>query len=282
MNLDQIFQQFLQEKTYLQNCSRNTIKYYEGCFIAYRKFVGAEMPTREVINTLIIRMRESGLSIGGCNTYLRGLNTVLKWMKASEYIEDNITIKLLKQEKLVMRSFSEEELRRLIAFRPQKFGERRMHTLICLLIDTGVRIEEALTLTRDKINLDNLTMTVFGKGSKERVVPISLELRKILFKYLNTHKFDLVFCTRQGMKFDYFNARTDFRLLCKKLHIQSEGFHCFRRTFARNYLKRGGNLFYLQAAMGHSRLETTRRYVEVELEDLKRTHTSVSLLSRLR
>jgi integrase/recombinase XerC/integrase/recombinase XerD len=70
--------------------------------------------------------------------------------------------------------------------------------------------------------------------------------------------------------------------MCKRIGIEPAGFHCFRRTFARNYAKLGGNLFYLQTAMGHTRLETTKIYVEVEVESLKGMHLRTSLLSRLR
>jgi integrase/recombinase XerD len=240
VELDKLFDLFIQEKTYLQNCSPNSLRYFRQCYAAYKRFVGAENPTREVLNTLVIRMRQSGMSAGCCNSYLKGINTFLKWLRASEYIEGSVTIKLLKKEKRIMRSFSEEELRRLITFRPRTRGEARLHALLCFLIDTRTRIDEALTLTRDKINWDSLTATVFGKGSKERIVPLSIELRKVLFKHLKTHTFDRVFCTRDGSKLDYFNVHKEFRDLCVKLGIKPEGFHCFR---SRNYLKLGANLF---------------------------------------
>jgi integrase len=67
--------------------------------------------------------------------------------------------------------------------KPKRFDQWRLHTLIALLLDTGVRIEEALSLNRGDVDLDNLLVTVFGKGRKERRVPFSFELRKVLFRY---------------------------------------------------------------------------------------------------
>ena len=82
---------------------------------------------------------------------------------------------------------------------------------------------------------------------------------------------------------DYRNIWRDFNNLCERLGIGApEGFHGLRRTFARNYLRQGGNLIYLQSALGHARIETTRIYVEVETEDLKQTHLKTSILSRLK
>jgi len=49
-------------------------------------------------------------------------------------------------------------------------SERRLHTLICLLFDTGLRISEALSLTKENVDLDNLSIKVHGKGGKHRLV----------------------------------------------------------------------------------------------------------------
>jgi site-specific recombinase XerD len=69
-------------------------------------------------------------------------------------------------------------------FKPRTVVERRTWALILTLLDTGVRIEEALTLERDRVDLDRLVLVVMGKGSKERPIPFSHELRRILFRHL--------------------------------------------------------------------------------------------------
>jgi integrase/recombinase XerD len=181
-----------------------------------------------------------------------------------------------------LRSFSDDELRRIISFHPKTFAEFRLHALLLTLIDTGCRIDELLSLTRQGINFDSLFIIVKGKGSKERIIPISFELRKTLYRFLKRHTFDLVFPSRNGTKLNYQNVYRDFEILCKRIRIEPAGFHTLRRTYAKNYLRNGGNLFYLQSTMGHSRLETTRGYVEVEIEALKETHLKTSILSRLR
>jgi site-specific recombinase XerD len=59
-------------------------------------------------------------------------------------------------------------------------------------------------------------------------------------------------------------------------------FHAFRRKFAKSYVKNGGNLFYLMKALGHTTLTMSKKYVEVETEDLQATHARTSLLNRLK
>ena len=63
--------------------------------------------------------------------------------------------------------------------KPKRFDQWRLYGIMCLLLDTGLRIEEALTLRRRDVDFDNLLVTVFGKGRKERRVPFSFELRKV-------------------------------------------------------------------------------------------------------
>jgi len=70
----------------------------------------------------------------------------------------------------------------------------------------------------------------------------------------------------------------------KKIKVEPKPrlLHAHRHTFARGYLKGGGNLIYLQAVLGHARLETTKIYIEPELEDLQKAHLQTSVLSRLK
>jgi integrase/recombinase XerD len=152
------------------------------------------------------------------------------------------------------------------------------------MMDTGVRIQQALTLKRRKVDFDNCLITVKGKGNKERTIPFSVELRKRLRKFTSQHSFELVFCTKPGTKLLYDRMRRDFQKLMTKLGIKGfdSSFHCFRRTIARNYVRSGGNLFYLQKSLGHTTLTMSRRYVELETEDLQEMHTRTSLLNKLR
>jgi len=68
---------------------------------------------------------------------------------------------------------------------------------------------------------------VRGKGNKERIVPISIEGRKMLYKFGARHQFDLIFSTAHGGKLSYNNMRRDLNGLMKKLGIELDGsFHC--------------------------------------------------------
>lgn len=123
-----------------------------------------------------------------------------------------------------------------------------------------------------------------GKGNKERIVPFSVELRKTLAKFLNSHKFDLVFPNRHGGKLLYDNTRRDFNALIEKLGIAGfEGsFHAFRRFFAANYIRNSGNTFMLQRMLGHSSQAMTGKYVKLVTDDLSKEHNRTSILNKYR
>jgi site-specific recombinase XerD len=156
--------------------------------------------------------------------------------------------------------------------------------LILFLLDTGCRISEALTLRVRDLDMDNMLVTLDGKGRKQRVVPFSFELRKALFRFLRDfgRKVDaLLFATRTETLIGRRNVLRAVKNLCKQLGFNppSRTLHAFRHSFAVNYLRRGGSVFHLQKVLGHSTLEMTRRYANLMTEDLQAVHERVSLLS---
>jgi integrase/recombinase XerD len=117
----------------------------------------------------------------------------------------------------------------------------------------------------------------------KRRVPFSLELRKLLFRYVRDfcQPQMCVFSTKQGSRLDKNIVRIDVKLLCKRLGFTppERTLHAMRHTFAINYLRKGGSVFHLQKVLGHSSLEMTRRYANLLTEDLQEMHQRVSLLA---
>lgn len=286
-----LFDRFIKEKQFLANLSPRTIHSYKENFNRWQKHVG-EFPAAHNLSQFVVALREAGLSVTTCNICIRSFNSFLSWLHENQYTKDHLRVKKLKEEKRVMKTFTDEQIKALLSYRPGKGrNEQRAYALLCLLIDTGVRISEALSLDVTKIDFHNLLITVKGKGNKERIVPMSIELRKILYRYMTRQRYSrfrtkYCFCTSNGTMMTYQNLRRDLQVIFKSVGVDCDnidgGFHAFRRKFARSYVKAGGNLFYLQAAMGHTTLQMTRHYVEIEEEELKEAHARTSLLSRLR
>ena len=99
-----------------------------------------------------------------------------------------------------------------------------------------------------------MCIRVLGKGNKQRLVPMSFELRKLLFRWVQRCPREFVFGTRTGSKLTVRNFQRDFKLMCGKLAITGVRCspHTLRHTFAVSYLRAGGNLFYLSKILGHT------------------------------
>jgi integrase/recombinase XerD len=287
-----LFEKFIREKRYLKNLSERTIDSYTSIFWRYVRFVGHDMPTEETLENFVTGMREAGFTITTYNISIRSFNSFLSWLHEKGHFPDHLKIRQIPGGKRVMKTFSDDQLYRLINWKPdpKSRNEVRLQLLIFLLLDTGVRIDEALRLRVDGVDLENLVVKVRGKGDRERIVPISVELRKVLYRYMDKCRLtvfpsDYVFCNSTGTHWSYQNACRELTKVCGTLGIDMRDidgfFHAFRRKFARNYVREGGNLFYLQQVMGHSSLQTTRGYVTASEEELKEVHRRTGLLGRL-
>jgi site-specific recombinase XerD len=112
---------------------------------------------------------------------------------------------------------------------------------------------------------------------------VSIELRKILYRHLAKHQYPRVFCTRTGTPLSVRNSQRDFKVVCRKVGMAGvrTSWHTLRHTFAVNYLRAEGNLYYLQRILWHSSITTTERYLRsLGIEDLQRVQDGLSLLSR--
>lgn len=298
--MDALFARFLEEKRYLANVSPSTVIFYQNSYRALKKILGeqllstpeAPVPlTKQLLKSFVIGLQESGVAVSSINCWSRGINSFLSWLYENEHLTEKLRIKLLPEEKKRKPTYTEAELKALLSWKPSTWTEWRLYALIHFLIDTGARINEALTLTRAKIDFDNLLLTIKGKGNKERVIPMSPELRKVLYSWLKKHSFDLVFPNRDRAKLRPSNIRRDLKALYKKLGISTTGsFHKFRHTFGYNFARTvatvtgdaHNGIFHLQQQLGHTTLQTTKIYVDIQPEDLALMHKKTSILSRLK
>lgn len=276
--LEAQFRNFLREKEYLQGVSPKTIKYFTFVYNRWKEIIG-EFPNKMNTKEFVIKLSENKVSPFTINSYIRGMNSFLTWLHENEHTSEHLKIKKIKEGKRGLKTYSDAELKKILSHRPKTFVEHRLYTMICLMIDTGVRIDECLTLKRESIDLENLLVRVTGKGNKERVVPISIECRKQLFKFLRSHEFEYVFPANHGSKIDYKTCLDQLKKMYPHIKI---GFHKFRHTFASSYVRDGGNVFYLQRILGHTDLQTTKIYISEQVEDLKLIHKKTSLLTRLK
>ncbi|MGB9236083.1 MAG: tyrosine-type recombinase/integrase [Terriglobales bacterium] len=265
------FEQFLRERTYLSNVSPRTIEWHEQSL----KWLTVEQPTECDLKAIVMNMREAGLKPSSINCRLRSINAYLKWSGSA------LKVPKLKEPQKIVATYSPKDIAVFIAYKPKHYCEQRLQCLLLTLADTGTRISELLGLRWEDVNFDYLLITVKGKGDKSRTIPFSLELRRYLYRLQQKSKHSPVFAARNGNRLGRRNVLRDLKNLCERLRVNmpERALHAFRHSFAVNYLRRGGSVFHLQKALGHSSLEMTRRYANLMTEDLQKIHQKVSLLS---
>lgn len=179
------------------------------------------------------------------------------------------------------KQLTKEQMDRLLSFPAKTFSEKRTLAILHLLYASGIRVSELINLRIENVNLEERWLLAFGKGRKQRFVPINkeacsvlkdyLELRRAHFAKKNTS--DEFFLNRDGKKMSRVIVWKDLaeigRLsgITTKLHP-----HLLRHTFATHLLSGGADLRSLQEMLGHESLNTTQIYTHVDTSDLKRKH----------
>ncbi len=301
--IEQLADDFLNQGVYLRNWSKRTVRTYrqglntlqmslrepgEGSTVDGDSSSLAEvLLSKRHLNTFVASLRERGVSAGGCNMYIRTVNSFLSWLKEEGHIAEPLRVKLLPCSKTPPAPFADRDIRLILTFRPKRFTEFRLWTLIQLLIDTGVRIDEALTLRTENVRLDDCVFEVLGKGSKRRLVPFSLELRKTLYRFMQLKakraiRPDLLFCTFDGFQLSYRNTHRDILTLCTSLGISGPRIspHTFRHYFAVSFMRSGGDIYSLSRILGHESINTTAIYLRsMGIDGLRESRARFSPLS---
>lgn len=265
---------FIQERKYLKNVTPKTLAWYGDAFKAFQGALDAET----AIKRRIMELRSRGVSAVSVNSWLRCINAYLNWKGAG------IKIPRLKEEQRILATLNPEQIKRLIAFKPKGINQTRTHTAALLILDGGYRISELLTLPFEHCDFENLMVKVRGKGGKHRLVPLSIEMRKVLYRYAVklSGPGRLLFGTRNGTSVTVRNFERDLKAIGKQVSITGVRFspHTLRHSFAVSYLRNGGNLYYLSRLLGHSSVKTTEVYLHsVNVDELAAVHDRLSPLA---
>lgn len=212
------------------------------------------------------------------------LKVFFNYLYHENFISHNImgNMKKPKVPKYKVKVFSNEEIKLILNyFDKSTFIGFRNYAIMCILFSTGMRKGELCNMYCTDIMFESGVINIIGKGDKQRHIPISPTLRKILLKYfkmrneyivnkgLLQNKFFII--SKTGNKMQPDNVTLIFYTIKNSYKIQSDRFsaHTFRHTFAKTYLLNGGDIFSLQKILGHEKIETTRQYINLNETEIK-------------
>ncbi len=236
------------------------------------------------LRSYIAHLSKQGFSARSIARSVVSIRQFFKFLLAREIIKDDPSALLEspKMSKSIPSVISLDEVELILGApsdaKPEGIRDRAM---LEMLYATGIRVTELISIRLNDVNFEHGFVIVYGKGSKERIVPIGEHSRESLGTYLKSARQSLLkqkesqylFVTRRADKM----TRQGFWKIIKNYALvagvhKKISPHTLRHSFATHLLERGADLRTIQLMLGHSDISTTEIYTHVETERLKEVH----------
>ena len=230
------------------------------------------------------RLHKEGLSRRSVARKLSSLRSLYKYLKKRGAVDASPldTIRTPKQEKTLPSCLTVDDMFRLLdGMDDGTLLSRRNRAMFELLYSSGLRVSELAGLDCENLNKDLFTVRVFGKGSKERIVPVGERAVRAVTYYRETLFAEkkvagdkgALFLNRDGGRL---STRSIARILDKTakecgLSVPVSP-HDLRHSFATHMLDAGADLRGVQEMLGHESLSTTQKYTHVSIDRLTRAY----------
>jgi integrase/recombinase XerD len=260
----------------IQGKSKNTIKTYSGIIKKFLEFLinnGIIIKDIKSINNsldknLILKFLsklkvEKKLDSNSLRLYIRALSSFLKFLDNENLAKQ---IKAPKVDKRLPKFITYDELNKLL----ENAENYRDKLIIKFLFYTGVRVSELIKIKKNDIIFEEGFVKVYGKGGKERIVPIPKELLNELKDYINKINTENIFplSPRQVERI--------IKNIAKKAGISKKVTpHVLRHSLATTLLSKGVDIRYIQEILGHSSLNITQIYTHVVPSQLKEIYKKI-------
>jgi integrase/recombinase XerC len=226
------------------------------------------------IRAFITKRRAEGLGVRGVKRALAAVRSFYRYLAREEIVENPAprTIRTPRLGRTLPRPLSETDAARALEEAGNNDVEwigARDTALLTLLYGVGLRISEALNLKQADVPLGD-SLTILGKGRKERVVPVLPVVRDAIAEYAKKIPFALaprapLFASRRGKPMSAREAQLLMQRLRGALGLSEKATpHALRHSFATHLLANGGDLRAVQELLGHASLSTTQTYTEID------------------
>lgn len=271
--------------------SPKTVEAYQNDLLQFQNFIFNHYELEElklanysIIRSWIVYLNENEISNKSINRKISSLNAFFKYLLKTNDITENPLIKhnSLKTPKKQQVPFSKDEVLELLShfanLKDPTFEQARNHLLIELVYSTGIRRAELINLKITNIDFHNNQIKVFGKRSKERIIPILESLveriKAHLAIYKDIKKSNYLFETKKGKPLYpsllYRIINENFALVSTKLKRSP---HLLRHSFATHLLDNGASITAVKELLGHESLASTEIYAKNSIEALKKAHS---------
>jgi integrase/recombinase XerC/integrase/recombinase XerD len=271
--------------------SPHTIRAYTRILYNFKSSLAKDIPAGElkvdIMRDWLFSIRENKKAIATQSQAIACLKSFGKYLIRFADLKHNpaATLKTPKKPKRLVSFLSQKEISEPFKIEDlfkTEFGENedalRTRTVLELLYGAGLRISECANLTWENLNFTEELVRVRGKGSKERIVPLTRESIRWLCKFKDFQSKNAIPCFPKSFVFSKngekpYNTRklySDIHNLLRSIGWEGKASpHVLRHTFATHLLENGANIVTVQKLLGHSNPNTTQIYTHVSAEKLK-------------
>jgi integrase/recombinase XerD len=280
--LNRYLEKYIDYLKYEKKLSNNTIKSYFDNLYVYDEYIKNNNLDLFKIskNDIDIFLQSLSISSKSKAHYITVLRSLYNYFLDLNYIKISPLegIKLPRVEKKLPEYLTIEEVSKILDINLKTPLDYRNKAMLELMYATGIRITELLDLKLSDIDYKEDLIRVYGKGSKERIIPVTSITMKYLNEYINNQrKFILKTKTSEYVFVNNYGGRMSrqgfFKILksiVKSCHIDKDvSPHTIRHSFATHLLNNGADLRVIQELLGHSDISTTEIYTHISKEKIK-------------
>lgn len=239
--------------------------------------------TASDIRNFFLSLENKGHNHGGVFAHFKVLRSFLYWYEEENELRDwsnpvrKVKVKTPQLEPLDPADI--DAIKKILRTCDQNFTGIRDKAIILMLLDTGMRASEMLSLDHENVNpITGIIQVLHGKGGKFRTAYLSKKSRLALRKYILKKEDNqgALFVSKNNTRLSYSGLRLLLKRRSKKAGVLYQSPHSFRRLFALTMLRNGTDIFSLQSLMGHADLQVLRRYLKQLGTDLREAHLKAS------
>jgi integrase/recombinase XerC len=291
MHITHFFDSFTQYLTTEKRYSTHTIRAYTDDLTQFNDFMeltyGAMLiaqikPT--IIRTWLSSLKEQQCTAKTINRKISTLKTFYKFLQRKEIVNTSPVAQITtpKISKRLPQYVEQKDIKTLMTYVefPNTFEGQLHRTILAIFYNTGMRLSELQFLKTENINISNSTLKVVGKGNKERIMPITMDLKMELLDYtVYRNKLEIIeenstfLLTEKGKPlYAKYIYNTVHRYLGLVTTISKKSPHILRHSFATHLTNNGAELNAVKDLLGHASLAATQIYTHNNIEKLKNIH----------
>jgi integrase/recombinase XerC len=264
-----------------REASRHTVLNYKldlKRFASFLKDKDIESVDYLFIRQYLAELRHCNISKSSIARMLSALRSFFKFLVREGLVKSNPVagVTTPKKDKRLPEFMQEQEVFRLLDAPGKDIRGLRDKAILETLYSTGARVSELVGMDTDKCDLIGGVIRLYGKGKKERIVPVGEKASTAITKYLNaskdirSQKLKAIFLNKRGGRLTDRSVRRILEHYIKKVSLRENiSPHTLRHSFATHLMNRGADLRSVQELLGHASLSTTQIYMHVSTDRMK-------------